>query len=368
MGRAGPGHVARVPVPAGWHEVTARWMTRALGARLPGSVVGAVEVADVDRGTNTRARVHLEYSSGSGPPSVFVKAPGSSGNRLALAALGALFTEARLASSGAALPVDHPTFYAAGTDHVRLGAVVVMHDLAVDGFRPNDATTPLAPWRVRSGLVGLAHLHAAFWGRRLPAQLGFLRPWELGRALSLASTASLARGLRRLDARGWPVPRPRRLDARTLAGQFRSSTILASSSGPRTVLHGDPHPGNTYAAGARGTGFFDWQLARTGDWSHDVGYFLVASLDVDERRRHERSLLAAYLDELGSSGVAAPDWGAAWARYRSTPAFGLATWVHTFSFGSFQPPSVCLPTIGRFAAAYEDLEAGRALSELERGR
>lgn len=366
-GHGAPGHVARVPVPVDLRGITASWMTRALGTRLPGAAVGAVEVGEVVRGTNARARVHLGYAAGSGPASVFVKGPGPWGNRLALAALGALFTEARVASSGAALAVDHPRFYAAGVDPRRLAAVVVMDDVETPVSRPNDARTALEVAQVRSGLAGLARLHAMYWGGDLPARLGFLRPWRLGATLSLVSTASLAHGIRRLDERGWPEPRPRGLDARTLGRQFRLGTTLASS-GSRTVLHGDPHPGNTYALGEGGTGFFDWQLVRTGDWSHDVGYFLVASLDVGERRRHERSLLAAYLDELGSSGVPVPGWDAAWARYRSTPAYGLATWVHTLSFGSFQPVGVCLATIGRFAAAYEDLEAGRALRDLRRGR
>lgn len=345
-------------VPRAWSDVTPAWMTTALGARLPGVTVAGVEVGPIESGTNSRARVALTYSRGLGPPSVFVKCPGRMAHRLALAALGALATEARLAALGAAFPLEHPSFYAGGLDRSRLAAVVVMDDVVGAGSRANDAKTPLDVGDVASGLEGLARLHAAYWDRPLPSSLGFLRPWRLGRRWALVSAASLARGLRRLRQTA-PPDASVRVDARSLERQFRRSAELAAT-GAQTLLHGDPHPGNTYAAPGGGTGLLDWQLARTGHWSHDVGYFLVAGLDVAARRQHERQLLAGYLDGLGRSGVAPPDWAAAWARYRATPAFGLATWLHTFSFGTLQPSDACVATIRRFAAAYDDLETWRS--------
>jgi aminoglycoside phosphotransferase (APT) family kinase protein len=167
------------------------------------------------------------------------------------------------------------------------------------------------------------------------------------------SVASLRRGLRRAEALGHPLP----LDAGLLGAQFRRHAA-ATAGGAQTLLHGDPHPGNTYSSAGGRTGFLDWQLARTGNWSHDVGYFVAGSLAVEDRRAHERELLAYYLDALGTAGAARPPFAQAWDRYRATPAFGLATWLHTLSFGTFQQPSACLATIDRFAAAYGDLEGG----------
>lgn len=349
-----------LPVPRGWSEVTPSWLTGALSGRFPGAVVAAADVGRVQDGTSSRARVRLTYSRGAGPEWVFVKCPGRVRHRLALAALGAVATEARLAESGAVLPLEHPVTYAGGADLARLAAVVVMEDVVGAGGRPHHASTALAVPDVASGLEGLARLHAAYWGRPLPAPLGFLRPWHLGRGWALASRANLARGLRRLEAMGWRRLVTDRVDAPSLGRQFRLSALLAAS-GEQTVLHGDPHPGNTYAAAGGGTGFFDWQLARTGHWSHDVGYFLVGSLDVADRRANERALLDRYLAALGRAGVAAPDRDRAWERYRATPAFGLATWLHTLAFGTFQPAHACVETIRRFAAAYEDLETDRSL-------
>lgn len=348
-------------VPRHWRELSPEWMTEALSGRLPGAVVEEVDVGPVHEGTNARARVRLTYAHGEGPPSVFVKAPGRLPNRLALAALGAVTAEARLAASGVELPLLRPQPYAAGIDGWRLAAVVVMDDVVADGGRPNDGITSLGVAEVRSGLEGLARLHAAWWGRALPRTLRFLRPWRLGRAWGAVSRANLGRGLRRMEEALGPSAVPAGLDAGTLGRQFRHSAVLAAQ-GPRALLHGDPHPGNTYRSADGRTGFLDWQLVRTGHWSHDVGYFLIGSLDVADRRRQERHLLAGYLDELGRAGVTAPSWESAWARYRAAPAFGLATWVHTLTFGTFQPVAVSVATLRRFAAAYEDLETARSVA------
>jgi hypothetical protein len=92
-----------------------------------------------------------------------------------------------------------------------------------------------------------------------------------------------------------------------------------------------------------------------------VGYFLVSALEIEDRRRHEGELLASYLDALDRAGVRPPSTASAWERYRATPAYGLAAWLHTLSIGSLQPADVCMAIIRRFAAAYEDLDAGRAI-------
>jgi hypothetical protein len=336
-------------------------MTAAISRRHPGVVVSAVSVADIADGTNRRARLHLDYRSGLGPPSVFVKMQGRMLNRLALVALRALVAEARLAQSEVVLPLEAPQPYAATFNRRRLEVVIVMEDISLRGGRPHDAATPLSSLLVQSGLDGLARLHAAYWDRPLPASLSFLRPWRLTRTWTAVSAANLARGLRRLRKSGRPNLVAPFLDARTLEAQFRSSARLAAT-GPQTVLHGDPHPGNTYALPGSRTGFYDWQLVRTGHWSHDVGYFLAGSLTPDDRRRHERDLLGGYLDSLGQAGARpVPNLDQAWERYRATPAFGLCTWLHTLAAGTFQPFDLCVSTLERFACAYGDLGTAGSL-------
>jgi aminoglycoside phosphotransferase (APT) family kinase protein len=66
-----------------------------------------------------------------------------------------------------------------------------------------------------------------------------------------------------------------------------------------TDVHGDPHIGNTYLLPSGEVGFLDWQVARRGNWSLDLGYFLQGALTLEDRRRSERDLLAEYRDSLG---------------------------------------------------------------------
>lgn len=356
-------------VPRSWSDVSPAWMTSVLSRRNPGTVVESVHIEDAVDGTNRRARVRLSYRGGSsaqGPQSLFVKREGRVAHRLALVALRALTAEARLAISDVCLPIERPLVYGAGIDLARLAAVVVMEDVVASGARPNEATAALSVDEARHGLEGLASLHGEFWDRRLPAGLGFLRPWRLGSVWAPVSAASLAKGIGRLRRLARRVELPPGVGALRLEREFRLSATLAAV-GPQTVLHGDPHPGNTYGLPGSRTGFYDWQLVRTGNWSHDVGYFMVSTLSIEDRRIHERALLQGYLEALGAKGVEPPDFRAAWERYRATPAFGLGTWMHTISAGSFQPDDICVSTIERFSAAYSDLETGRAMSRAGRG-
>lgn len=352
---ADDGDGAALTVPHALTDLTPRWMTAALSSRLPGVIVASVEVEPARAGTNAHARVALTYRRGSGPASVFVKGPGSLHNRLSLAALGALATEARLAAAGVELPLPHPRPYAGAVDRRRLAAAVVMDDVVASGATPNDGVRPLSVAQVRSGLGALAHLHAAFAGARRPPALAFLRPWRLSRGWALVSAANLGRGVRRHRRLTGRSPMPAGLTVPDLARQFRRWATVAGT-GAQTLLHGDPHPANTYALAGDQIGFCDWQLARTGHWSHDVGYFVTGSLHPGERRAHERSLLDGYLGSLRAGGGAAEAPDAAWERYRASQAYGLAAWLHTLAFATFQPDALSLAMVARYAAAYGDLD------------
>jgi hypothetical protein len=348
---------AVLAVPHGVAGLTPTWLTEALARSFPGADVASVRVRDVAGGTNTRCVAELAYARGHGPASVFVKLPGRLLHRLALGALGAWSAEARLAASGIVLPVEAPAFFAGATDPCRLAAAVVMEDVTARGGRPNSGIAPLSPGEVSSGLRELASLHAAHLDRRLPGELGYVRAWRLAAPWAPVSAVSLARGLARW-ARLAPVEAAtlrRAVGVRELERRFRSWAAVART-GPQTLLHGDPHPANTYSLPGGRTGFLDWQLVRVGSYAHDVGYFLAGSLDPATRRRVERDLLAGYLEHLAELGAATPPTlDETWTRYRSSVAFGLGTWLHTIGAGSFQPADVSRATLERFAAAYVEL-------------
>src|SRR3546814_6392416 len=68
----------------------------------------------------------------------------------------------------------------------------------------------------------------------------------------------------------------------------------AQKAQARVINPGDMHLGNLYVDADGTPGFLDAQ-PRLGAWSIDVSYFLIAGLDLVDRRRWEGALLAPYL-------------------------------------------------------------------------
>jgi hypothetical protein len=328
-------------VPRDWAGLTPEWLGEALGRPVSG-----VSVSDVAEGTNARARVEVRLRRSDAPMHLFVKREGRLVNRLALTALGARDAEADLARSGLDLPLEHPAYYAGAVDRRRLAAIVVMEDVTARGAHPNDPREPLSVDHVAAGLRELAALHVAYANRPLPQ---FVRPWRLGRQWAPVAWAGLVHARRKLRRLGVGFD----VDVGQLERDFRGWAAIARM-GPQTLLHGDPHPGNTYTLGER-IGFYDWQLVRLGSWVHDVGYFVASSLSIADRRAHERDLLASYLKCVSSAGGGPEELTDAWSRYQRTPAYGLGAWLQTIAAGTFQPLDVCLRTIERFLAAYREL-------------
>src|SRR3546814_17825199 len=84
-----------------------------------------------------------------------------------------------------------------------------------------------------------------------------------------------------------------------------SSDLQAQKAQARVINHGDMHLGNLYVDADGTPGFLDAQ-PRLGAWSIDVSYFLIAGLDLVDRRRWEGALLAHYLSCLRAEGVDPP--------------------------------------------------------------
>jgi aminoglycoside phosphotransferase (APT) family kinase protein len=68
-------------------------------------------------------------------------------------------------------------------------------------------------------------------------------------------------------------------------------------------------------------GFLDWQVARRGNFSLDLGYFLQGAITTDDRRRHERALLEEYRNALAVPDAEMPSLDEIWLRYRASAAY-----------------------------------------------
>ena len=352
----------RVPeplrIPPTWDDVTAEWLDALLAPRFPGARVADVEMLTITDGTNRRARVGATYSAGTGPAVVFLKAEGV--HREIHARNGNLFNEPKLAASGVPLPVDHPAPYGVLIDEEALDWLVAMEDVTAA--------------RCRSPRQHPAHDRRAGDERRArprapaPRLLG-LHPRDppcarLGAdvgpdgRLPVRSASRVPTGL---ELAGTDVPpEVTRLDGDELLDLWaRYVSLLAAD--PVTLLHADAHIGNTYVLPDDDVGFLDWQVARRGNWSQDVGYFFQGAVVEADCRAAERDVVDAYVAELGC-GLDPAD---AWTWYRASAVYGLVIWLSTLGAEGFQTSEVSLALTRRYAAATVELEALDALAELE---
>ncbi|MBY0286907.1 MAG: phosphotransferase [Mycobacteriaceae bacterium] len=353
--------VAELSLPHGWDEITPDWMTAALSRHHSDAVVDAVSVVLRDDGTNKRARLGLTYSAGSGPATVFAKAVDPDHAEL-VALTSGLYHEPRLFTSGVELPLDHPTVYTALIDEDRSDFLMIMEDVVARGADPRDSTRPMSIDQVASGVRGLARMHSRFWGERLDTfpTLGWLEPFVAFEGMQYAPLHIAHERLGDTVA-----PAILALSGTDLFVDIWARYIGTLTRSTQTLLHGDPHIGNTYVLPDDEVGFLDWQMARRGNWSLDLGYFLQGALTIEDRRRGERDLLAQYRGALDLPADEVPSADEVWLRYRASVAHGLAIWMATLSGGdAWQGADICLALAQRYGAAFVDLDTRSALDAI----
>jgi len=352
-----------VDIPSDW-QFTPEQLTPIVARKHPGACLRRVTLLDGSDGTSSRARIGLEYASGDGPAALFAKTQGDIWHRLLHFMTGNLYREARLYASGATIPIEHPAEYFGQVDRLRLNELVIMEDLTPRNVKLHDATKQVSVDEVARGLAALARLHSMYWnftGRSHPA-LSWVETWK--------ATVRFRMILRMVGGKG--IANMRQSLPDTIAEMGGASIerewtryIRTVSKGPMTLLHGDPHVGNSYSVPGGDFGFLDWACVRRGNWAFDTGYFLVSALDIADRRVHERDLIEHYRQALDVPRDVKPSSEEAWLRYRSTPAYGLAVWLGTASSSEYQSHSVCANLVSRFATAFLDLETHQAISALD---
>jgi hypothetical protein len=348
--------------PKQWDAITPRWVTDVIAQRHPGAQVDGVRVVMRDDGTNRRARLALTYAAGRGPEALFLKAHAPC-HRIVHLRNGNLFNETRLYASGVPLEVDHPYVYKAIVDWLGLDFLLVMEDLTKRGADPRDATRPLSVEQVSNALRSLARLHSRYWGfsARSQPKLRWVRTWEPTQGWQVGLKKRAPMGLSR-GAAGLP-PQVAKYDGDEIVGLW-ARYVDTLSQGPMTLLHGDAHIGNTYALPNNEVGFLDW-IVRRGNWSQDVGYFLVGALTEEDRRRHERMLIEEYCKALTIPPEQRPTAEEAWLRYRASAIYGLTIWLSTLGTDGWQPHAISLKLAQRYSSAFIEGDAVSALSCVE---
>jgi hypothetical protein len=356
--------------PSDVEELTPELVTAILAQRWPEVVVDSLELIETSRcgdglaSTADRVALGLRYATGcdAGLPSrmllkTMLKHPHAPSSMYRNEVR--FYREIR-----PELEIEAPQAFASVFDAETGQFGVLMEDLALREARFPNATTPISMAEI-SGLVRtLAKLHSHYWASpRFDTDLRWLPTprsggmYEIFNGIGLALVrdqveknefkAELIRPLNRSVDQLWEL-------------LWQVQEILDSA--PSTLLHGDPHIGNTYLLPDGRGGLLDWQLMVRGRWAHDLTYLLITGLDPEVRRSNERELIALYLDELRRGGVeAAPTVDEAWELYRRAVIWGLVIgWLIT-------PPqnygeAITVANLTRLVTAAQDLETLQALA------
>lgn len=347
-------------IPIAWDEVTPHWMTRAIANKHPDAIVSEAKLVMREDGTNRRARFALSYGAGSGPNMVFLKAHAAR-HRFVHLRNGNLFNEARLFGSDVLLPLDYPLVYAAVVEYHRLDFLLVMEDITARGADPRDSLRPLSVEQVAKGLRALARMHSLYWNLnwRTEPKLRWLQTWKGGAGWEVGLRRRVPVGLER--GGDTLPPEVRRLSGDQVVDHW-ARYVKTLRRGPMTLLHGDPHIGNTYVLPDEEVGFLDWQVVRRGAWHHDAGNFLQGALTTEDRRAHEAELMEIYRAALTVPDR--PSREEAWLAYRASAAHGLTVWLSTLGVDGYQRRDISLALAQRFASAFAELDTLSALRTL----
>ena len=231
---------------------------------------------------------------------------------------------------GGACRVPHAYWIAGGAENVNL----VLEDLT-GRARSGDQVAGCSATDAAAVVTQLARLHRATfpitreeapaWGLTMAGSAHY---WSaaIDRAIPVIRQHSGAD----LSEAEWTVL----FGAREVAHDWYSLPM------PRGALtHGDPRVDNILfndRPDAVEAVIIDWQMTGWRNPMHDIGYFLSGSISIDDRRAHERVLLALYADVLGrergyADAVIEQD-------YRVQLLSGLMTTVAAYALLPMSPP------------------------------
>jgi hypothetical protein len=343
-------------LPASIDAISAEWLTDILALSQPGIVVDSVQVVDIVHGACTKVRLSVRSNSNAFPSTLLMKAgfePHSS--HMASMHVNEYHAYHDLVPT-LAINAPHCHYAGKGSDG---RALVILEDLCLRDVHFLSLQSPIGFDLATRFLSDMARMHARWWGAA-----------DLSQRFSWAPNADINHPQHYYDIladadrfdefvrapRGAAMPR--HLLDRHLVKAAHERMRVWHGPMPKTINHGDMHLGNLYTDADGTPGFLDFQPC-IGPWSIDVSYFLIAGLDLVDRRRWQAALLHHYLRSLAAEGVTPPSFDEAWLAYRRDVIWGLLIWMLNGS--QFQTESNNTAAATRFAMAMLDLDTMSAL-------
>jgi len=328
---ADPLHAA----PKAPSELTPAWITetlRAAGTLGSGAAVTGFTASPIGEGVGllgSLVRLGLDYASAAAdaPRTLVAKfSTANAENRAVAMAFGVYAREVgfyRHVAPG--LPGATPRCYAAEYDAASGASLLLLEDL--DGYRMGDQVEGCAAAEAELLIDLLAPMHARYWGCADDPALAWAP--QIDGSMQLEGFAQgCAAGWDPCAARFGHVIGPEILAQRDrfIAAMPELSRRMARP--PQTLVHGDLRLDNLMfgmRADQRPVVAIDWIVSFSAG-VHDLAYLLSQNLQIEERRAHERRLVARYQRRLSALGVAGYDAETAWADY-------LTAALYMFSYG-----------------------------------
>ncbi|MDB5685792.1 MAG: hypothetical protein JWR77_381 [Rhizorhabdus sp.] len=355
--RGYPGRSERLPLT--FDTVTPAWLTELLQHRYPGAVISDMRLLSEIKGHTSKARYAIDRNQAArdaGLPDQICLKANLTGDPLSS---NACVNEARFYKQfGDMLDLPAPQCFFADWDDDAEGeqGLIILDDLVPLGGEFGTSGQSLTEDAMASGLTELARLHGTTWA--LPAfdrqswLLTGTAPETAGDDYWTLMRDYVARHNEKAEhlavLPGWAAADPQRLHT---AYRQLCQTEMGDPS-PLCLVHGDAHIGNSYLRPDGARMWFDWQIVRKARPWRDVTYFMVGSLDVEQRRASERVLIRHYCDEMARHGVKL-DFDAAWNDYRRWILWGLIAW-HL----NINPNENTVFSLARFGTAATDLDTG----------
>lgn len=294
-------------------ELTAEWLTGALHSAGIDADVASIGFEPVGTGQlGSCYRMTIAYGRGQGPERLVVKLPSTDPSSRAAVAAG-YRTEVefyrRLAST---LEIRTPECWFADISDDGTRFTLLMEDLAP--AQQGDQITGCSVEQAIEAARNVARLHGPSWNRPEFLALDWLMPRV--NTTAAMTGAFLADATKAFVAR-YPLEAAHAEVLEEFAGRF---TIWAQGRlEPFSLVHNDYRLDNLLFAppGVSGpVAAVDWQVLTVGLPARDLAFLVATGLEVEERRRSERTVLSEYHQALCAGGVEGYSAERCWEDYR----------------------------------------------------